>query len=156
MESNNIFDILRAFGSAGSLGDDIREIQNIVLSYFRNKYFSRIQNTIAQEVAKQKTNPSDDIRLLYALKPYTRNFDNGLMDNVIEAAALAKTLGNIKANMPRSDSRVEAAAADKSINPDGIYDIDRECKKSLASQSADNEGDIIPILILFALLFIKF
>ena len=154
---NNIFDILKPFTSANTLNSDIKEIQNMIIGYFQNKYFSKIRATIAEEVTRQKTDPPDDIRLLYALKPYAKDIDAGFMDNIIEAAALAKTLGSIKDHMPRKNSFVKAASVnDASINPDGIYEIDSACKTSLASKSSGGGADIIPILAILALLFIKF
>ncbi|MCD7905506.1 MAG: hypothetical protein LUG24_08070 [Clostridiales bacterium] len=156
MEQNSIYDILYSFSNRETMERDIREIKGLVTDYFRKKYFNRLNSIISSEINRQKTNPSDDLRLLYAIKPYAKNLGGGVMDNVIEAAAVVKAIDNIRGKLPAENQTVMAAAVNMpSVNPDGVYDVDRECLIKAAAEESVPQTDIIFILALAAL-FIKF
>ncbi len=156
MEQTDIYDILYSFSNRENLEKDAEEIKKIVTDYFKKKYFNRLNSVISAEINKQKTNPSDELRLLYAIKPYAKNLKGGIMDNVIEAAAVAKAIDSIRGKLP-SESKIVAAAAVNlpSVNPDGIYDVDNECLIKTVSKEAPPQTDFIFILALIAL-FVKF
>lgn len=153
MEQTTVYDILKLLSDKKSIENDLNEIKNMTRDYFKRKYFSRLKKIISSEIIRQKTDPSDDIRLLYALKPYAAASAAPIMDNIIEAAAAAKAITNIKAKMPNKTKTVSAASI-SSVNPDGIYDIDPDCMAHSASAQSNDGQNLILILALIAL-FIK-
>ncbi|MCD8158429.1 MAG: hypothetical protein LUD77_05915 [Clostridiales bacterium] len=153
MDQNSIYEILNSFSSRETMENDLNEIKKLVSGYFNKKYFSGLGSIISSEINRQKTNPSDDLRLLYAIKPYAKNLGGNVMDNVIEAAAVVKAIDNIRGKLPNETKTVAAAAVNlPSVNPDGVYDIDRECIIKTASESQPPQTDIILLLALTALL----
>lgn len=153
MEQTSVFDIIRLLSDKKSIEKDLSEIKRLTSNYFRQKYFNKLTKIISSEITRQKTNPSDDLRLLYALKPYAASDAAPIMDNIIEAAAVAKAITNIKTKIPNAPKTVSAAAL-PSVNPDGVYDIDQDCLSCTAAAAPSDSQNIIFILALLAL-FIK-
>lgn len=148
--NSNVFEILSAMGSGSSLRQDVYEIQTLIADHFRKKYINRLAKIINSEIISLKTNPSDDLRLLYALKPYAKGSGKGIMDNIIEATAMVRAIGNIRGSLPPS-SPVVTAASPSSIRPDGVYDIDTECSSIKASAQTGDNRDLVFSLILLCL-----
>ncbi|MCD8239623.1 MAG: hypothetical protein LUC92_09860 [Clostridiales bacterium] len=151
MEQNSVYDIISLLSDKKSIETDLNEIKKLTANYFRKKYFDRFNKIISAEISCQKAHPSDDLRLLYALKPYAPKAAP-VMDSIIEAAAAAKAINNIKTKIP-AENKV-AAASLPSVNDDGVYDTDPDCliKAASGQNINDKNQSLIYILIVMMIL----
>ncbi|MCC8015084.1 MAG: hypothetical protein LIO87_07795 [Eubacterium sp.] len=153
MEQNSVYDIVRLLSDKKSIENDLNEIKKLTADYFRKKYFDRFNKIITAEISRQKAHPSDDLRLLYALKPYAPEAAP-IMDSIIEAAAAAKAINNIKTKIP-AENKV-AAASLSSVNDDGVYDTDSEClQRRAVSQNITTDSQSLFFILAMIVLIIK-
>ncbi|MCD7855822.1 MAG: hypothetical protein LUG66_09470 [Clostridiales bacterium] len=149
MEQNSVYDIVRLLSDKKSIETDLNEIKKLTADYFRKKYFDRFNKIISAEINRQKAHPSDDLRLLY--EPYAAEAAP-VMDSIIEAAAAAKAINNIKTKIP--DENKVVAASLPSVNDDGVYDTDQEClqRRTVSQNINDNSRNLIYILVVIMIL----
>lgn len=153
MEQNSLIDVVKVLSGKNSFNADMRQIRLLIQNYFNNKYISKINSAISSEILKQKTSPSNAMKLLYALKPYTASSTgSAFMDNIIEAAAAAGAISALSIAMPSQGQRAAAATVnDPCIKKDGVYEIDADCRKPPVYSAAAKPDPLIFAIILLLL-----
>lgn len=152
MQENNIYEIAMQMKNEKVMKNDIKEALGLVSNMFKNKYIDKIDMQFKQNVDYVKNNPTREIVLLDAIKPFINIENHKNIDNIINAFTNFSAINNILSNNYNT-VQINKISKDPSIKEDGVYDIDENCL-TYASSSDKNQNLNLGIL-LFVILFLK-
>ncbi|WP_058486247.1 hypothetical protein [Defluviitalea phaphyphila] len=143
------------------LNEDIKEMINTIKDIFKKKYIDKITNFIENGKNQIKENPSKEISLLQAIKPFIDTNNHSQIDNIIEAMNMMRTVQSfnekikniqIQKNEEQKNDYLNEKNKEVLIKEDGIYEIDEACmREKQQSFFLGNEKGIIFIILILLL-----
>ena len=154
MSERKIYEIAKLLNDRNNIEGDMAGAAEMVTGLFRDKYVKRLNAAFAKCRDSCEQNPSREVLLLKALKPFMPEENHKNLDNAAEMLILMETLNNIrneaniiqaeeiKAGMSlkseknniESNKRIISAVAlnnttheDSAVHADGIYETDMNC-----------------------------
>lgn len=160
-DNNIIYEITQKITDKDNLQNDISEAIGLVSNMFREKYINKLQSAVQKKHIEIQKNPSKEIKLMYALKPFLNESSHHDIDNVINAMLSLNTIMTIQNELSsrsiikqNSVVSTQSIPEDPSIKSDGIYDVDENCL--IANQSGvslNNNGmNVILLFLMFMLI----
>ena len=160
-EGNSIYEITKMMSSEQNLRNDFQEAANLVKNMFQEKYIYKLEKELNRRREIIQKNPSKEIKLINALKPFIEEKSREDVDKIINLMINADTLSAIQKSFLNENSMITAQSAinpsqkkDPSIKEDGIYDIDESCLTSIQT-SAGKSNNIFPLMLILFMLFIN-
>jgi len=134
-ENNLIYEITQQLSSKKTVQNDINEAMELVTNYFKNKYIDKIEAVVNENYNKVQKNPTKEIQLLNAIKPFLKETQHEQFNKFISSFTAVTAIQNIRSDI-RNHNVVSIQSVstqekikDPSIKSDGIYDIDESCIK---------------------------
>lgn len=118
-----MYEIIQSINSKENLQSDFDDIQMLLSAHFRKKYVEKLENAFKRYQKDNEKNPSNEVKLLNALKPYIPSEKRGDIDNITEMLTFISTFENIRKEAGAALPKTAASA----IHEDGIYEVDEEC-----------------------------
>lgn len=156
MSENNIYEITQMISNKKTLQSDLSEAMEMVNSMFKKKYIDKLQNVVQSHHIKAQKNPSKEIQLMYAIKPFLDKNKHTDIDKLINTMITLNAVKGMQDELSvHSNKDIKIASIieeqkDKSIQEDGIYDIDESCitsKQSNVNSSQPNMANLMLLLI---------
>lgn len=144
-ETNLIYEITRQLSSPNVMENEMREIGSLALKHIMDKYFSPISAAVASGRDYCKVHPSKEVNLLEAFRPFVKN--SAPIDNLVDALNTIRVFANLADSSP-----IDATAADTSVHPDGVYEIDENCLISGIQSVPSGFNLNLPILLLLLII----
>ena len=143
----NIGDLL---GTNIDFNEDIRQMRESIINIFKENYINKMRSLIEDNRIQAKENPTKEIVLLQAIKPFINSQSHTIIDEITEAMNTIRILENFNQKISnlhsnRSENKKEQIIVDK----DGVYEIDELCLNSINRES--NSGQILIILLIILL-----
>ena len=130
----------------------------LVEKHFKHKYLTPIEQDIRCCSQNCASEPTKEITLLKACKPFTNN--KGNIDNMINIINTVRTFNRICDSynqniLPQTCEREVSTQTikDSAIHNDGIYEIDKDCGVSINNKETSDNNMLLILLLL--LLFNK-
>lgn len=171
MQANNvIYELAKQIKDINNIKNDMNMATQLVFTMFKEKYLDKIKNEFEKKLEHIDKNPTKEITLLRAIKPFF-NEENNNIDNTINifknfsAINLIKNETNFNSNL-NIEEKIEhknlsknedlvfinsLGEKDPSVKEDGVYDIDENCMFGI--ECKNNMGFNPIIILLFILLF---
>ncbi|WP_250278964.1 hypothetical protein [[Clostridium] colinum] len=155
-ENNVIYEIAQKIQDKQVVENDIKEAFNLVTNLFKTKYIDKINLELKNNVDNIKNNPTKEINLLNAIKPFVIKENHKNIDNAINLITNISALNsmiprNIEKNINNEVIKVNSLNIDPSVKEDGVYDIDENCL-FFVNNSFNISNNLI-IIVLILLLF---
>jgi len=145
--SNKIYEIAQMVGNNNVIKGDMQEAAGIIRTMLAEKYVLPLNRIIEQEGIKRRENPSKEVRLLQAIRPFMPYSRQEQLSKSIDMLYNIETAKSLSTNISsKSQKPLKIAEIDNSVHPDGVYDIDKNCMDQMQSPS------ISPIFLILALL----
>lgn len=154
-ENSNICNIVQRLYNSNNIKDDLNEALCLVEQHFKHKYLSPIEQDILCCSKDCKSEPTKEITLLKACKPFISNKDN--IDNMINLINTVRTFSRLYTDYSKNISSIcqreisTQSIKDSAIHKDGIYEIDEDCGINASSKDI-SDNNILIILLLIILL----
>lgn len=147
----NIYEISQYIGNDNIIQNELYSSISNIRNNLKNKYISPIKSAIKTESSKLKKEPSPEIRLIEAFKPFVSHTEHKKLNDMIDSIYKIKTLKNISKkfykNIDNSDkNKLQIMSNSYPKNNDAIYEIDDNCIQN------NIRPKISPLFILLALL----
>lgn len=154
-ENNVIYEISQKIQNKKVVQNDMKEAIDLVANLFKTKYIDKIDCELKTNIKDVQNNPTKEIVLLNALKPFTQKEKHQNIDNIINLATNIAAFKNLipKQQLSIQQNVVKASNLDidPSVKEDGVYDIDENCLYYVNNNNNSQSGII---LIMFLLLFL--
>lgn len=157
-ENSNIYNIFSRLSNSNNIKEDLNEALCLIEKHFKHKYLTPIEQDIRCCSQNCASEPTKEITLLKACKPFTN--DKGNIDNMINIINTVRTFNRIcdgynQNIVPQSCDREVSTQTikDSAIHNDGIYEIDKDCGVSINSKETPDNNIFLILLVL--LLFNK-
>lgn len=155
-ENRVIYEITQKMSDTSVMQNDMNEAAELVIQMFKDKYFNRLNSAISEHNARCLENPSKEVRLLHALKPFFPDEKSEKIDQLIQLMLFCDTADSVKKELKidppiKNTPAVKAAEASaevESVHEDGVYDVDRTCLTRKCRSSADVSGLLFIMAIL--------
>jgi len=159
-ENNLIYEITQQLSSKKTVQSDINEAIGLVTNYFKNKYIDKIEAVVNENYNKIQKNPTKEIQLLNAIKPFLKETQHEQFNKFISSFTAVTAIQNIRSDIKNHDvvsiqsvNLQEKTKKDPSIKSDGIYDIDESCiKRKKVQHNNPFSHDMTMILFLLLIL----
>ncbi len=152
MQQNNvIYEISQQIQDKQIVEKDIKEAFGLVTNLFKTKYIDKLNKELKDATNNIKNNPTKEIVLLNAIKPFMLEQNHKNIDNVINLITNMSALNNIMPkNIKQENSQnvIKINSLDPSIKEDGVYDIDESCLSHTNNSSYTSNSLIFFIFIL--------
>lgn len=160
MQDNSvIYEIAKQIQDKNNMKEDISNAISLVSNMFKEKYMDKIMNEFQKTLNHIEENPTKEINLLNAIKPFLSNCEN--IENTINMLKNFSAINLLKNNEYQkkqqdlnSDNVVfinNIKEKDSSVKEDGVYDIDENCLFGVENFKYERFNPLI--LILFIMLF---
>lgn len=144
-------DIGNILGCNIDLQQDMIDIKENIRSMFQEKYINRVQSLVNQNKSRVETNPTKEIALLQALKPFIGTEMHWKIDKLTETMNSFRTIQLLNDKMQTAQPQRSEKKEEKILKrSDGVYEIDEVCMK--AKEQGSGGGFIIFIFIIFMLM----
>ena len=157
-ENNTIYEITQKMQNKNNLQNDMKEAFELITNLFKEKYFNKLEFEITQHINSIKNNPSNEIKLLNAFKPFLNNNTNKNIENIINTLTNLNAFNTLKTkiystkNLKTINYSTLNIQKDPSIKEDGVYDIDESCL--ILNQNFFNVENFNILLILFFIILL--
>lgn len=161
-EGNTIYEITQMMSSEQNIRNDFQEAIELIKNMFHEKYIYKLEKELKRRREVIQKNPSKEIKLISALKPFVEETKHTEIDKIINLMINADTLSTIQKSFVKESNRITAQSAaferesgekkDPSIKEDGIYDIDENCLMSMQN-STNTRNNMLPLFLILLLLF---
>ena len=162
----NLVELNDLISSGNSLQNDLTEAIEIIKKMFRQKYISKLENELKIQKQDHLKNPSKEIQLIQAVKPFMKQSKHKDIDSLTDTLVNISTLMDIQKKFERNSKKTENPATkvaamntvitkkdDSSIKEDGIYDIDEKCLLSKQSLNKNSSPNILVYILFIVILF---
>jgi hypothetical protein len=151
MSNNQLLqDIGNLLGTNIDLQEDINDIFELVKNKFQEKYVKKIQALIEGNRLQAQENPTKEIALLQASKPFINPDTHSQIDMFIEAMNTFRTFQTINQQVRTIQNHINEKEGEKVLlQDDGVYEIDETCISSKNQSSGGGELLVFILLILF-------
>jgi len=96
----------------------------LLSSHFRKKYVEKLETAFKKCQKDSAKNPSKEVKLLNALRPFMPSESRDSIDNITEMLTLLSTFENISKEAGETLPKI---SSDSVIRQDGIYEVDENC-----------------------------
>lgn len=156
-ENNTIYEITKKISDPNTVRNDLQEIMELVAKHFKQKYIQSLEVAIAQHNEHCIKNPSKELVLLNACRPFLGE-NVGFLNTLGSALQTLNVINNITSEFSPKALYNASQIEDNSIHADGIYDIDNQCmtKDNTVNSSSlfsNNDSSYIYIILIVVLLF---
>lgn len=153
MQDNNvIYELSKQIQNKEVMQNDMKEALGLVANLFKSKYIDKINLELKNHIKNIEDNPTKEIVLLNAIKPFVLEENQKNIDNMINIVTNISALSHILPKSLNTENKViKINALDPSVKKDGVYDIDESCLTHINS-SFDKPNNIL-MLAMFLLLF---
>lgn len=135
---NRFAEISRMVDDPENIRRDMGDALELARRHFKTKYLGRVRQAVETERMRTMANPPREVALLAALKEFSPPEKHAAFERMAEVFIALSSWQEIRRNLhsPRADTYAAphlsacASSADPSVHPDGVYDIDHECKTS--------------------------
>ena len=165
MQANNvIYEVTKQIKDKNNIKNDMDMATQLVFTMFKEKYLDKISNEFQKKLQHIDKNPTKEINLLNAIKPFFNEENHINIDNTINimknfsAISLLKDdsdLNKIEKNehkkILKNDNVVfinSVSQKDPSVKEDGVYDIDENCLFGISSSKNSQFNFILLFFIL--------
>lgn len=158
-ENNVIYEITQQMNNSQNIQRDMTEAIEMITSLFKKKYINRLQEAIQAQHIQTKKNPTKEIQLLHALKPFMDKSMHSQIDKMINTMMTFNTIKTIQKDIyiqqgnyiSTQSNKNFASEKDESIKADGIYDVDENCLSLKSSKpNTFNSNAMLMFLLLFS------
>ncbi|WP_317367606.1 hypothetical protein [uncultured Tyzzerella sp.] len=151
-ENNVIYEIAQKMQDKQVIENDIKEAFGLITNLFKTKYIDKINLELKNNIDNLKKNPSKEIALLNAIKPFILEENHKNIDNAINIVTNVSALSYmIPKNIQNNVVKVNTLDVDPSVKEDGVYDIDENCLFSI--NNSFNMSNNVVFLVIILLLF---
>ncbi len=167
----NLLELNKVMNKSDTLQNDFTEAMTLVKNMFQRKYISKLSDELEKQKIEHKKNPSKEIQLIQAVKPFINQSRHKEIDSITDTLINISTLLDIqksfienseeqerKKEKDESEQKVASMSvivtedSDTSIKKDGIYDIDENCYLIKQSRTtAPNQNNFLYIILIFLL-----
>lgn len=154
-ENNVIYEISQKMQDKEIVQNDMKEALGLVTNLFKTKYIDKIDCELKTNIKNIQNNPTKEIVLLNALKPFAEKDSHKNIDNIINLVTNITAFKNlIPKQQPKFEQNIIKANnldIDPSVKEDGVYDIDENCL-FYVNNSSNKQNSLI--FFVFLLLFL--
>ncbi len=176
-DMKKIIELNNLISDNNSLQNDITEISNLIKTMFQKKYISKLSDELKIQKQNHQKNPSKEIQLIQAVKPFISQSRHNDIDKITDALINITTLMDIqkdflentkKNNVKQTpkkqilpEKQISAMDTtvtqkeDSSIKKDGVYDIDEICLLSNQSIKQNSNQNFLALYILLIAVILK-
>lgn len=169
MQSNNsnfLYEMTQMLNNKQNMQEDMSLAMEAFSNVFKEKYLNRINQAMLKSHNDVRSNPTKEICLLEALKPFAatsetvssieRSIELFTTMNVLKKMGFAKHSKTPEENLSQNyysassinDNDVKAS----SVHSDGIYDVDENCITSKDNRGVQKGSNFSNIMLMFALM----
>jgi len=130
MSEKKVLEIIQGLNDRSNLEKDLEEAISLISGHFRDKYLERLNYAFNKCRKSSALNPSKELQLMNALRPFIPQERHDKIDNITEMLTLISTFENIRNEAKEINtppSYVEDSEPDPAIHEDGIYEVDERC-----------------------------
>jgi len=148
-------DIESLLGTHIDFKEDIRQIRESIINLFKEKYFNKIQSLIEENRIQAQENPTKEMTLLKALKPFMDSKNHQMLDEIEKFINTIRVLENVNQKLKslhrqsNDDDSKEEKKEKIIVDQDGVYEIDEACINNIQRESKGKE-----ILLLFLIILL--
>ncbi|NLK97567.1 hypothetical protein [Defluviitalea saccharophila] len=140
-------------GTSIDLQQDLNEIMEIIRNKFKEKYINRIESLIQGNRMQAQENPTREIALLQAVKPFLNPNIHLQIDQLIDAMNTFRTFQNISQQVKSVQLQSSGSEEERPlIQDDGVYEIDENCMNSKSVGIGMENGELFIFILLILLL----
>jgi len=154
MSEKKIYEIVQSFSDQDNLRNDLDEAFTLASKHFRDKYMGRLDNALNMSRKNFKQNPTKEMQLINALRPFLPTERHEKLDSISEMLTLLSTFESIRREANTATlSHLEVMETDSAIHEDGIYEVDENClhKKSMGQVQPVQELNAAQIMLIMGL-----
>ncbi len=153
--------------NSNSLQSDLTEAAELIKTMFKQKYISKLENELKIHKQIHQKNPTKEIQLIQAVKPFINQERHKTIDSITDALINITTLMDIQKDFIKNSEKqkedkpqikamdtILTERNDPSIKKDGIYDIDESCLLTKQSSGRNTSSNFL-VYALFALILFK-
>ncbi|NLM13560.1 MAG: hypothetical protein GX209_07430 [Epulopiscium sp.] len=135
---------------------DLDEIAEMIRNKFKEKYINKIESLIEGNRIQAQENPTKEIALLQAIKPFIHPDIHLQIDKFIDVMNTFRTFQSINQQMKsiqlQSSKNNEHKEEKQLIQEDGVYEIDENCMNRKNVGIGMENGDLLIFIFLILLL----
>lgn len=149
---SDIIEILQILNNPDNLKVDINNVVAMIGKHFKQKYLSPMNNLYTDRCMICKENPSSEVTLLQAIKPFVNNKENidALINGLNSYNAITGIMSDYSNTIVTAQSEGTDFNDDSCVHTDGIYEIDTDCIKSHMHNNTAAGNDISLLLLVLA------
>ena len=125
--TENIYEITKVMSNNQALSGDLQNGLHMVKEQLLAKYIKPVKTIIAKEQTKIRKNPSSEIRLLEALKPFIPHTQHDKLTQTMNTLYTLETIKRLTTPVPKTINHNQIGI--QSLSQDGVYEIDEKCMK---------------------------
>lgn len=155
--------VAHLLSNPAGIQNDMRESMLMAQNHLSEKYLTKMTKAVAQCQKKAMENPSPQIDLLLAVKPFIPEESHPRVNQMIEMLQFYQTMDEIRTSiqeeLPPADTRPLSAASvgsftpDPSVHEDGVYDVDSNCTlPARANQATMQNSNPMGMLLALSLM----
>ena len=155
MSEKKIYEIVQSFSDRDNLQSDLDEAIKLVSRHFRDKYVGRLDTALNVSRKNFKQNPTKEMQLINALRPFLPPERHEKLDAITEALTLFSTFEGVRRDANAASlAQAEGIADDPAIHEDGIYEVDENClyKKSIGQVQPVQEFNAAQLMLVMGLM----
>ncbi|NMA82941.1 MAG: hypothetical protein GX962_03645 [Epulopiscium sp.] len=148
IDQPTIYQVAHMMTSEEHITKDFQEIMDGLKDMIYNKYIGTLQAVVQDQYKSSKKNPTREVRLLEAAKPFVESTQHSKIDKWIDTMHAIRTVQSL-----RQDLQEYWLPGAQSINAmehaDGVYEIDEACMRGKVMGTGNSRGDMIMLLAIF-------
>ena len=152
----NMNEISKYIGNSNLIQGEVYNSISSMKQNLSNKYISPIKTAIQEQNTKLKKNPSPEIRLIEAIKPFVSHAEHPKLNHMVDCIYKIQTLKNLSQTLsiaatpptqPQNQNiNIMQHNQQLNKNQNAIYEIDEKCVQN------QSRPKISPLFLLLALM----
>ena len=142
MQESKIYEIAQMIQNKATIENDLKEAKNIVKNMLHDKYINKMHLAIREKHKACCKNPTKEVHLLNAIKPFMHETSHHKIDKAIEMLTLMNTVKGIKSEV--APILYTQNVQEGIIHEDGVYEVDSNCIKGRENFNSH----LLPIILL--------
>lgn len=157
-----LYDLSRRLCNPEQVRNDANEAMTMVMNMFMDRYVNRAGDAMRRHMVQAKKNPSKEVNLLMAMKPFMGEANWERVDKTVDTLMLYDTIRQLaepasamslssREGYDYNDSQNYPGEGTETgmVHDDGIYEIDEQClkEKSMGTPKSLMAGLMIAMLM---------
>ena len=160
MSDNTMYEITQQLSDKNNIIKDINDAAGLVSDMFKRRYIDKIYSAFSAAEDNAKKNPSKELNLIYAIKPFLPENSLKDYDKLVNTFVTVNAISSIR-NDINTHSTVYAQSEqslnqndhiDSAVKADGVYEIDEDSKNKNKPVYQQNNFSADPTILIFVLL----